>query len=115
MLKLIKNYYPGVKLLFQDVGIIGTSINGFDDVGAHSIPMTQTNEDESIWEIEMYLKEGRVKFRCRDSWALNWGGNTIPNGEAIFEGPDIHVNESGNYHIILNLTSNTYEFKKKNN
>lgn len=113
MLKLIKNYYPDVKLLFQDVGIIGTSINGFDDVGALSTPMTQTNEEQSIWEIEMHLKVGLVKFRCRDSWAVNWGGNSFPNGEANFEGTDIHVNEAGNYHIILNLTSNTYQFKKK--
>lgn len=112
MLKLIKNYYPDVKLLFQDVGIIGTSINGFDDVGAHSTPMTQTNEDQSIWEIELYLKVGRVKFRCRDSWAVNWGGNTFPKGEASFEGSDIPVTEAGNYQIILNLTANTYEFIK---
>jgi hypothetical protein len=113
MLKLIKDYYPDVKLLYQDVGIIGTSIDGFDDVGAHSTPMTLTNEDQSIWEIEMYLKEGHVKFRCRDSWAINWGGETFPKGEANFEGPDIPVLEAGNYKVILNLTENTYEFIKQ--
>ena len=113
MLKLIKAYDPNVKLLFQDVGIIGTSIDGFDDVGAHSTPMTLTNEDLSIWEIELYLKEGRVKFRCRDSWAQNWGGSTFPKGEANFEGPDIPVSEAGNYKVILNLTTNTYEFIKQ--
>lgn len=113
MLKLIKNYDPDVKLLFQDVGIIGTSINGFDDVGASSTPMTLVDEDQSIWEIELYLKEGRVKFRCRDSWALNWGGDTFPSGETVFEGSDISVTEAGNYRIILNLAANTYEFIKE--
>lgn len=113
MLKLIKDYYPEVKLLYQDVGIIGTSIDGFDDVGAHSTPMSQTNEEASIWEIELYLKEGRIKFRCRDSWALNWGGNTFPKGDVIFEGPDISVTEAGNYRVILNLTAYTYEFIKQ--
>lgn len=113
MLKLIKKYVPDVKLLFQDVGIIGTSIDGFDDVGAHSTPMTLTDEDQSIWEIEIYLKEGRVKFRCRDSWAQNWGGATFPTGDANFEGPDIPVNEAGNYRVVLNLTANTYEFIKQ--
>lgn len=113
MLKLIKDYYPEVKLLYQDVGIIGTSIDGFDDVGAHSTPMALTNEEQSIWEIELYLKEGLVKFRCRDSWAVNWGGTTFPKGNADFEGPDIAVSEAGNYRVILNLTKNTYEFIKQ--
>ncbi len=113
MLKLIKNYYPEVKLLFQDVGIIGTSIDGFDDVGARSTPMTLIDEDQSIWEIELYLKVGLVKFRCRDSWAQNWGGTTFPNGKSAFEGPNISVAEPGNYRVILNLSSNTYEFIKQ--
>lgn len=113
MLKLIKSYYPEVKLLFQDVGIIGTSIDGFDDVGARSTPMTLIDEDQSIWEIKLYLKEGAVKFRCRDSWAQNWGGTTFPKGKAYFEGQDIPVSEAGNYRVVLNLTENTYEFIKK--
>ena len=113
MLKLIKDYYPDVRLLFQDVGIIGTSIDGFDDVGARSTPMTLIDEDQSIWEIELYLKVGRVKFRCRDSWAQNWGGTSFPKGKADFEGQDISVTESGNYRVILNLTTNTYEFIKQ--
>lgn len=113
MLKLIKDYYPEVKLLFQDVGIIGTSINGFDDVGARSTPMTLTDEEQSIWEIELYLKEGRVKFRCRDSWAINWGGESFPIGTARNEGQDIPVSEAGNYRVILNLSENTYEFIKQ--
>jgi hypothetical protein len=112
MLQLIKKYHPEAKLLYQDVGIIGTSIDGFDDVGAKSTPMTLTDDEKSIWEIDLYLKVGRVKFRCRDSWAINWGGNSFPEGQAQFEGPDIPVSEPGNYRIILNLTSNTYEFIK---
>ncbi len=112
MLSLIKRYHPEVKLLFQDVGIIGTSINGFDDVGAKSTPMTLTDEEQSIWEIDLYLKQGRVKFRCRDSWAINWGGNNFPKGKALDHGPDITIPEAGNYRVVLNLTDNTYDFIK---
>ena len=115
ILKLIKQYYPEVKLLFQDVGIIGTSIDGFDDVGARSTPMNLVDEDNSIWDIELYLKKGRVKFRCRDSWGINWGGDTFPKGEAILEKGDISIPEAGNYHIILNLTENSYKFIKQDN
>ncbi len=112
MLRLIKQYHPEVKLLIQDVGIIGTSINGFDDVGAKSTPLTLIDEEQSIWEIEMFLKQGRVKFRCRDSWAINWGGNNFPKGKAVNHGADITIPEAGNYRVVLNLTDNTYEFIK---
>lgn len=112
ILGLIKQYHPEVKLLFQDVGIIGTSINGFDDVGAKSTPMTLVDEEQSIWEIEMYLNPGRVKFRCRDSWALNWGGSSFPEGRAVDHGQDIIVDKEGFYRIILDLGNNTYEFIK---
>ena len=113
--ELIKNYHPEVKVIYKDVGIIGTSIDGFDDVGAKSTPMTLTDRDINLWEITMYLKVGRVKFRCRDSWAQNWGvtGNAdFPKGNAVHDGRDINIPEASNYRIILNLTDNNYEFIK---
>ena len=112
MVTLVKKFNPDVKLLFQDVGIIGTSINGFDDVGAKSTPMNLIDESNNIWQITFYLKEGRVKFRCRDSWAINWGGSTFPSGKALREGQDIIVDTPGNYQVTLNLNEYTYEFRK---
>ena len=61
----------------------------------------------------MFLKRGIVKFRCRDSWAQNWGGSSFPTGPAEFDGMDIVVDEEGIYHIRLNLDEKTYEFIKK--
>lgn len=113
ILKLIKNYYPDIKLSFEEVGIIGTSIDGYDDVGAKSTPMLKTNIENNIWEIDLFLKAGTVKFRCRDSWTQNWGGETFPKGITLFDVPsNIPIPEAGNYHIILNLSANTYEFIK---
>ncbi len=112
IMKLIKTYYPNVKLLYQDVGIIGTALNGYDDVGGKSTPLIQTDLKNSIWEIDLYLKKGTVKFRCRDSWNQNWGGMSFPKGKAEPDGDNIHV-EEGNYHVTLNLSANTYEFIKE--
>jgi len=109
IMKLIKEYNPEVKLLFQDIGIIGDAINGYD---VPSIPMKLINEQYSIWELDITLKNGTVKFRSRDSWNKNWGGNTFPNGNTAFRGYDIPV-KAGNYHVILNLFENTYQFIKK--
>ncbi|MEZ4856394.1 MAG: DUF6090 family protein [Gelidibacter sp.] len=112
ILALIKNYYPKVKILYKDVGIIGTSINGFDDVGAKSTPMIETDFNNSIWELKLHLKKGAVKFRCRDSWSINWGGDTFPEGKGYQDGPDIKVSEEGTYQVTLNLTNKTYKFVK---
>ena len=109
IMKLIKEYNPEVKLLFQDIGIIGDAINGYD---ASSTPMKLINEQNSIWELDITLKNGTVKFRSRDSWNKNWGGDTFPNGNTAFRGYDIPV-KAGNYHVILNLFENTYQFIKK--
>ncbi len=112
VLKIIKDYYPKIRLLYSNVGIIGTAINGYDDVGASSTPLTLTDSENSIWEIDLQLKDGTVKFRCRDSWNQNWGGITFPNGDAIYFWEDIPV-KKGNYHIILNLSEKSYQFIKQ--
>lgn len=109
VMQLIKTYYPEVRLLYQDLGIIGTAINGYDDVGSKSTPLIQTDVENSVWEVDLFLKKGTVKFRCRDSWNQNWGGTTFLKGKAVTDGDNIIV-EEGKYHIILNLSENTYEF-----
>lgn len=116
----IKNHYPDVRILFQNVGIIGTSLDGFDNVGAHSTPMIETQPEKSIWETTLHLKKGRVKFRCNDSWTQNWGAPfyDVPNvlqSEAIKDGADIPIEAEGSYHITLNLTDFTYSFEKLSN
>lgn len=111
IMKLIEAYNPDVKLKFQDLGIIGDAINGWD---IPSTPMKLTNEKESIWEVDVTLKNGTVKFRSRDSWNKNWGGDAFPSGRITFRSTDITV-EAGNYHVILNLSENTYEFIKQEN
>jgi hypothetical protein len=112
VIRQIKKYYPEVKLIYEDVGIIGTSIDGFDDVGAISTPMRERKQEAGVWEIDLYLKEGRVKFRCRDSWSQNWGGNAFPEGDAHSFGADIVVSEPGQYNIVLDLNEGRYFFNR---
>ena len=108
---LIKEYYPEVKILIHDVGIVGSALNGWDT----STPMRLVEKKSSIWEIDIYLNKGEVKFRCRDSWTQNWGATfkqDFPSGFALNDGRNIPIPEAGNYRVILNLTENTYEFAK---
>ena len=113
IMNIIKKHNPNVKLLFEDVGVKGTAIDGFDNVGGLSTPMVRTDIDNEIWELDIYLLEGTIKFRCRDSWAQNWGADTFPKGVGFLDGPDIMVPEAGNYHIIFKPITGEYEFIKQ--
>ena len=108
--KLIKNYYPEVKLLYSDVGIIGSAINGWDE----STPM-YFNQRENIWEIDLFLNVGEIKFRCRDSWTQNWGNSkaTFPVGFGFQDGGNIPIPEAGNYHVIFKPETGEFEFIKQ--
>lgn len=107
--RFIKKYYPQVRLLYEEVGIIGTAIDGYVDTS--STPMALADPERSIWKTELSLTKGTVKFRTRDSWNQNWGGSEFPNGKAVFFGGDIPVTE-GRYRITLNLSEKTYDFEK---
>lgn len=107
--ELIKSYYPDVKVIYRDVGVLGNAIDGY--IGVKSRPLIQTDIQNNIWETELELGEGSVKFRCRDSWSQNWGGNTFPEGEAVWFGPNIPV-EPGRYRITLDLNNYRYSFER---
>lgn len=113
IMKTIKNYYPEVKLLFKNVGLKGTAIDGYDNINGKSTPMKLTDVEHEIWEVDIYLLQGKIKFRCNDSWAQNWGADGFPTGIGYQDGPDIVVPEAGNYHIIFKPVTGEYEFIKQ--
>lgn len=110
ILKMIKDYNPDIKLLYRDVGILGTS---FPQGWEKSVPMRLKDAERSIWELDTFMNKGVVKFRTRDSWVTNWGGKTFPKGNTIYFGDNIEVDEPGWYRVTLNLSENTYEFDKQ--
>lgn len=113
IMETIKNYYPEVKLLFKNVGLKGTAIDGFDNVNGKSTPMKLTDVKNEVWEVDIHLLQGRIKFRCNDSWAQNWGADDFPKGIGIQDGPDITVPEEGNYHVVFKPVTGEYEFIKQ--
>lgn len=108
--KLIKAYHPKVKEFYKDVGILGSSTEGEWD---RSTEMKLIDEENNIWEINIFLKVGNVKFRCRDSWAQNWGSRDFPKGVGGQDGPDIPIPEAGQYHVIFKPVTGEYEFIKQ--
>jgi len=80
---ILEDYDPTLKIIYKDVGVLGTSLNGWDT----STPLAQTRTDKDVWEAIVYLKEGVVKFRCQDSWDINWGGVLFPKTTTLFLNP----------------------------
>jgi hypothetical protein len=110
-LTAIKTYYPDVKLLYGNVGLVGdaTQNNNWNK----NIPLTLTNDLESIWEADVVLKNGSVKFREGENWYFNWGGDEFPEGSTLAHfGNNIPV-KAGKYRVILNLSEKTYQFIKQ--
>ena len=108
ILRMIKKYYPKGRLLYQDIGIVGNATTNKN--WTENLPMTLINEQKSIWEANIKLGNGSLKFRDGNSWVANWGGETFPSGNTKWFGSDITV-KKGYYKVTLNLTEKTYEFK----
>ncbi|WP_224530699.1 DUF6090 family protein [Winogradskyella alexanderae] len=104
---LIREYYPSVKLLYYDIGLVGdaTKYKNWDN----NVRLTLTNDLEAIWEGDVILENGFVKFREGENWKFNWGGSEFPLGNIISYGDNIKV-KSGAYHVILDMTKKTYKF-----
>lgn len=109
--RLIQDYYPNVKLLYSNIGLVGdaTQHNNW----TQNIPLTLTNESQSIWEGDVILSDGSLKFREGENWNFNWGGDAFPSGNTYSYGDNIKI-KSGSYHVILNLSEKTYKFIKQN-
>lgn len=107
-LNLIKNFYPKVKLLYQNLGIVGdaTKFKNYSE----NIPLKLINPELSIWEGTIKLDDGSIKFRDGNSWLANWGGNSFPTGNTKWFGENITV-KSGYYHVTINLTEKSYHFE----
>jgi hypothetical protein len=94
-----------VQLNFNNIGIIGSaSPDGWEK----STPMNLIDREESVWSIETYLNDGFIKFRNGNNWNQNWGANDQYDGNTLFFGRDIPVQE-GFYQVTLNLAEKRYE------
>jgi len=107
LMERLKEGFPEISLVFDDVGVIGSAVEGWDK----SVPLVLTNPNSSVWELNLNLKEGELKFRNRDSWSQNWGGTSFPDGNVVWAGDDIKVDE-GEYHLMINLEQGVYQFTK---
>lgn len=93
------------------IGIIGTAVTPYNDWNTDVNLVTGDGVNFSL--MNYYLTEGEAKFRQDDSWDINWGNNTFPDGTAALNGPAIPVKE-GVYNVSFNITTGNYSFAFQN-
>ena len=84
------------------IGVIGDATSGGWDV---SSPLTATDAMKLVWEGDVTLKNGTMKFRANDAWDANLGGSL---DDLRQKGSDIAVKE-GTYHVVLDLRGLPYK------
>ncbi len=99
---LDKNY-PNSMDNIDNIEIIGSGIPSSN--WAFGIPMTRISD--GIFEIELELIPGEIKFRTDQNYTYDWGGSQRDVNQLAFKGTNIPVIQ-GHYKIIININDMTY-------
>lgn len=93
----------------SDIGIIGSAApKGWDA----DVNMFKGTVDTNEYTLTLRLKQGEVKFRQNDAWAVNWGAKDFPAGIGTQGGDNIPVATAGRYKISFNKSTGAYKFEE---
>jgi len=94
---------------FEYISIIGNATPGGWDTDTD---MNQNPNNPDVWQIDVSLTDGELKFRANHDWAVNWGGdslNVFPSGTGVPNGANFVV-PAGDYRITFNTNTLEYNF-----
>ena len=87
-----------------------TSISIFGDATASAdVDLTQDTGNADLWNGNVTLVDGGLKFRADHADDTSWGGTDFPAGTATAEGGDI-PGVAGDYQVTFNTATGAYEF-----
>ncbi len=98
------------KYLNTNWGLIGDATSG----GWDTDTQMEYNQDTQLWTVTTDLIVGDIKFRANSSWDLNYGSDD-QNGLLKEGAGNIHIDEAGNYTVILDLSHTVYKYKIEKN
>jgi hypothetical protein len=73
-------------------------------------PMRAHSDRHVVWDIEIELTDGLIKFRSDSNWTLDWGRGELNPDKLVLKGADIPV-KAGKYRITIDLEQNTYQIE----
>ncbi|GLR15550.1 hypothetical protein GCM10007940_01650 [Portibacter lacus] len=91
---------------YSSIGILGDATGGGWDSATY---LVQSASDPNLWEGNIELTEGEIKFRANDDWDVTWGSGTFPMDTAVMPGDNIAV-IPGRYLVTFNTESGVYNF-----
>jgi len=126
VVRTIRERLPDVRLAVESIGIIGSATA---EGWTRSTPLKRVGSNGDVWQAEVALGDGEIKFRADDSWATDWGAprsqrssfrsvqtafhgdpaTVFPSGVAEIKGYNIPV-QAGRYVVRFNLDTFEYEF-----
>ncbi len=92
---------------FQSIGLIGSATPSGWDADTN---MVKDANDPNLYQLDIDLIDGEVKFRANDDWADNWGGTDFPSGIAVSNSPDNIPVTAGRYRVSFNVETLEYSF-----
>ncbi len=108
VLETIEDSFGNLNRHFYFIEIVGSgTLSGSWDNG---IKITPSNEEYSIWQDTLILRDGLIKFRVDKNWNFNWGIGEIDQDKLVFGGPNIPV-KAGTFLVTINLDEQNYELK----
>ncbi len=105
-LQYIQSEVAEIDYSLKYLEVIGSGTE-YDD-WSQGVPMKKISNDGTQWEIELYLKDGAIKFRSDIQWVLDWGRSEDNKDKLVFKGGDIEVSE-GFYRITIDISESTYQ------
>jgi hypothetical protein len=109
-LDFLDNNYPNSKDYIEEMEIIGSGIPSSN--WAIGNPMNK--KTEGVFEIELELISGEIKFRTDKNYTYDWGGAQTNVKNLAFKGTNIPVTE-GLYKIMIDINNNQYSIKSVEN
>ena len=103
ILALIQHYQSDVFVNFEDVGLVGNALQGWDK----SVPLKLTDARQAIWQGRVSMQSGSFKFRSGNSWTHNWGATPGVPGKLLYYGTDFNT-EAGVFDVEINLSAQSY-------
>ena len=102
-LDFLDKNYPNSKDHITKMEIIGSGIEISN--WAIGIPMIKTKE--GVFEIELDLIPGEIKFRSDQNYTYDWGGSQTDVNALAFKGTNIPV-EKGQFKIMIDINEMIY-------
>ncbi len=105
----MKRCDPSFDFSIQHLEIVGPGVAGGDWYTGQVMRRVRA-DDDLVWEREVDLVAGEVKFRTDANWLMDWGQGELDAERLVFRGGNIAV-PAGRYRVRVDLRAREVKFE----